>query len=542
MSSTNNSHGAPSPPPPIASSASLLALSTIQSLPKEMRNLIAGGLAGMIAKSVVAPIDRIKILYQVTATRFRLRDVPSVAISIIEKEGLEALWKGNMATMIRVFPYSGIQFMVFDYCKSHFLGEQKRNSRLQQHQHAGNDVRSGGHGSSMTSSISTDINSTTTLSHRGTIAREATEPHRNSKNNNKQQQQQRKRLEFGKGAGLTPVESLISGMIAGTISVLCTYPLDLARAQLAVLRKKKKKKKPILLPSNDVNAAAATTTTTTASTTAAARQSSSGRHGIGYVLSSTIQRNGIWGLYRGITPTILGILPYSGIAFTINEQAKRQITHMTHREPTTIERLQCGALSGLFAQTLAYPLEVTRRRMQTIGIVPTSGSESAAVNFAGVGAASTATTATSTASATAASLSVDMELQQTSQQQSRAVGQSIVESTGSNLHTTRPQQPTPTPPPTQPPSMISTMKHLFEEQGIRGFYKGVSMNWVKGPIAFSISFTAFDTIQGWIEPEHNVSIDEVDDDRRSEEEEKEKRRGQLSAKMNITRRLTNNDE
>lgn len=41
----------------------------------------------------------------------------------------------------------------------------------------------------------------------------------------------------------------------------------------------------------------------------------------------------------------------------------------------------CGALSGLFAQTLAYPLEITRRRMQTIGIVPTSGSESALLIF-----------------------------------------------------------------------------------------------------------------------------------------------------------------
>ncbi len=40
--------------------------------------------------------------------------------------------------------------------------------------------------------------------------------------------------------GLTPLESLIGGMVAGTVSVLCTYPLDLARAQLAVLRKKKK--------------------------------------------------------------------------------------------------------------------------------------------------------------------------------------------------------------------------------------------------------------------------------------------------------------
>ena len=41
-------------------------------------------------------------------------------------------------------------------------------------------------------------------------------------------------------AGLTPVESLVSGMTAGAVSSLCTYPLDMARAQLAVLRKKKK--------------------------------------------------------------------------------------------------------------------------------------------------------------------------------------------------------------------------------------------------------------------------------------------------------------
>ena len=83
-------------------------------LPKELRNLLAGGLAGMIAKSVVAPIDRIKILYQVSAKPFRIWDVPRVATKIMEQEGVEALWKGNTATMIRVFPYSGIQFMVFD--------------------------------------------------------------------------------------------------------------------------------------------------------------------------------------------------------------------------------------------------------------------------------------------------------------------------------------------------------------------------------------------------------------------------------------------
>jgi hypothetical protein len=80
-------------------------LAKLHTLPKEARNLIAGGLAGMIAKSVVAPMDRIKIMYQVTSATFRLRDVPKVALSIVEKEGWTALWKGNTVTMIRVFPY-----------------------------------------------------------------------------------------------------------------------------------------------------------------------------------------------------------------------------------------------------------------------------------------------------------------------------------------------------------------------------------------------------------------------------------------------------
>ena len=66
----------------------------------------------MVAKSVVAPFDRIKILYQVTNAEFRLRKVPSVARTIIDTEGWTALWKGNTATLIEQLEKFDIDFAV----------------------------------------------------------------------------------------------------------------------------------------------------------------------------------------------------------------------------------------------------------------------------------------------------------------------------------------------------------------------------------------------------------------------------------------------
>ena len=126
------------------------------------------------------------------------------------------------------------------------------------------------------------------------------------------------------------------------------------------------------------------------------------------------------------------------------------------REVTTFERMQCGAFSGLVAQSVSYPLEVIRRRMQTIGLVGTHNDSALA------------------------SLGVTDK---------------------------RPVFAT-------PPTLISTVRDLYKEQGVRGFVKGVSMNWMKGPIAFSISFTTFDLVQKFMEspaeraerlPQYNLS-------------------------------------
>jgi hypothetical protein len=55
--------------------------------------------------------------------------------------------------------------------------------------------------------------------------------------------------------------------------------------------------------------------------------------------------------------------------------------------------------------------------------------------------------------------------------------------------------------PDKPPTLTAIVSELYAEQGVRGFFKGVSMNWFKGPIAFSISFTIFDTVQIFLETE-----------------------------------------
>lgn len=153
------------------------------------------------------------------------------------------------------------------------------------------------------------------------------------------------------------------------------------------------------------------------------------------------QEEGVKTLYRGFTPTILGVIPYAGITFFTYETLKKLHTgtHLqrdlrllwssvsdqfyflnaekTKRpQPYPHERLAFGACAGMIGQSASYPLDVVRRRMQTAGVTGWS-------------------------------------------------------------HTT----------------ILGTMRAIVTQEGlVRGLYKGLSMNWLKGPIAVGVSFTTFD--------------------------------------------------
>lgn len=46
--------------------------------------------------------------------------------------------------------------------------------------------------------------------------------------------------------------------------------------------------------------------------------------GVPELLRTVVREDGFRALYRGVTPSLMGIIPYAGIAFSINEQAKHE--------------------------------------------------------------------------------------------------------------------------------------------------------------------------------------------------------------------------
>lgn len=91
------------------------------------RTFISGGLAGSVAKTLVAPIDRVKILLQVHSTHYEGFGILSTFLQVVRQEGPLALYNGNGAQLLRIFPYAAMQFTSYELYKSlnrRFFGEK----------------------------------------------------------------------------------------------------------------------------------------------------------------------------------------------------------------------------------------------------------------------------------------------------------------------------------------------------------------------------------------------------------------------------------
>lgn len=102
-------------------------LSTFDELKKFLegsKSVAAGGGAGVIARTASAPLDRIKLLFQVQAmassgvSAGAYTGVGQAFAKIYKEEGVLSFWKGNGVNVIRVAPYAAAQLTSNDFYKS----------------------------------------------------------------------------------------------------------------------------------------------------------------------------------------------------------------------------------------------------------------------------------------------------------------------------------------------------------------------------------------------------------------------------------------
>ncbi|RYR52761.1 hypothetical protein Ahy_A06g027643 isoform A [Arachis hypogaea] len=282
------------------------------------KSLVAGGVAGGVSRTAVAPLERLKILLQVqNPHNIKYNGTVQGLKYIWRTEGFRGLFKGNGTNCARIVPNSAVKF--FSY-------EQASKAILQLYQQkTGNE-----------------------------------------------------------DAQLTPVLRLGAGACAGIIAMSATYPMDMVRGRITVQTEK----------------------------------SPYQYRGMFHALTTVLREEGPRALYKGWLPSVIGVLmvtvmiimanmtnlnivfllldswaihasdiidslksptpsshdvPYVGLNFAVYESLKDWLVKsnpfglVQDSELSVTTRLACGAAAGTVGQTVAYPLDVIRRRMQMVG-------------------------------------------------------------------------------------------------------------------------------------------------------------------------------
>ncbi|ORZ32659.1 mitochondrial substrate carrier family protein ancA [Catenaria anguillulae PL171] len=102
-------------------------MSTEDQIKSFMLDLVAGGVSGGISKTVVAPIERVKLILQTQdsntqlAPEKRYKGIMDVFRRIPAEQGIASFWRGNMANIVRYFPTQALNFAFKDKYKQIFV-------------------------------------------------------------------------------------------------------------------------------------------------------------------------------------------------------------------------------------------------------------------------------------------------------------------------------------------------------------------------------------------------------------------------------------
>ncbi|KAM4748010.1 mitochondrial adenyl nucleotide antiporter SLC25A23-like [Rhinophrynus dorsalis] len=89
------------------------------------KQLLAGGVAGAVSRTGTAPLDRLKVLMQVHGSRSQGLSMLRGLRGMIEEGGLRSLWRGNGINVLKIAPESAIKFMAYEQIKKLIRGQQE---------------------------------------------------------------------------------------------------------------------------------------------------------------------------------------------------------------------------------------------------------------------------------------------------------------------------------------------------------------------------------------------------------------------------------
>ncbi|KAF7022266.1 hypothetical protein CFC21_035070 [Triticum aestivum] len=100
-------------------------LALLALVPSSVALFAAGAGAGAVAKTVTAPLDRVKLLMQTHSVRMAGESTKGIGFvqamaEIGKEEGIKGYWKGNLPQVIRIIPYSAVQLFSYEVYKKVF--------------------------------------------------------------------------------------------------------------------------------------------------------------------------------------------------------------------------------------------------------------------------------------------------------------------------------------------------------------------------------------------------------------------------------------
>lgn len=95
------------------------------------RQLMSGAVAGCVARTATAPLDRLKVFRQVHSSSFFSGNVLRGFQYMLKEGGLVSLWRGNGMNVLKIAPETAIKFSAYEQIKRMIRGHnENRNLRI----------------------------------------------------------------------------------------------------------------------------------------------------------------------------------------------------------------------------------------------------------------------------------------------------------------------------------------------------------------------------------------------------------------------------